>query len=424
MATADDDRRSKELTPFLNLSLPEVATSLCFVGVGDRGSQSLQSSYRIETNLDGSDSDSSDELTFRTSSFAKKSTLALQYQQRQELLHERLLMTCHPSGQVRIWNCLQQQCISGIDSRGGAGMAVKRLYDPSLFLYQTRDPSGVVSVHSLARSGSTPSVVRNYETYSATFCQAAPCEGDSHLLALPSSQENVATVMDGRVREPIFSTSPLTDHGMVTSLAISISGTANRPILACGMESGSVYFHDFGSGKMISQGDIKLTMDPILALDMVPAASFEEKGDEISSVLAAAGMAGDAVEVADMPTWEQGRVALIKASTNTKISSEWNIRTRARLSTCKIDNESSGGKPGVSICRFRPGDGRLVAVGGWDNRVRLFERTRGKPLAILRGHEGSVNALDWAHDAANSGLLATAGANDSTVSFWRCFNKK
>ena len=85
------------------------------------------------------------------------------------------------------------------------------------------------------------------------------------------------------------------------------------------------------------------------------------------------------------------------------------------------NNEVAGGKPGVALCRFRPGDGRIFAVGGWDKRLRIFDRSaaaKSAPLAILRGHIQSVNAMDWAPDAAESGLLAT-GASDGRIYVWR-----
>jgi WD40 repeat protein len=414
--TAEDRKISRVLDPLLNLSLPSPATSLCFIG---NNNQHVSNSSEVTGNE--SDSDSSEDLTFRSSRLARTSSSALKQQQRRNILKNRLLVSCHRSGEPLIWDCFQQTTISNIKSqRDGAGMAVKRLDDPNFFMYQTRDEKGTVSIHSIESSGST--VVRKYETYSKTFCQASPCRGDVHLMALPSRQENVVTVMDDRDRVPVFATNPVSDHGMVTSIAISSSGMG-RPVLASGMENGSIVFYDFSSGRAV-KGECKLTKDPILALDLVPS-NASTTGANGLGVVAAAGMAGDSLEVAEMPELEQGRIALIKAGIDdfTAEEPQWTIQTRCRLSTCRVDSEISAGKPGVAICRFRPGDGRVLAVGGWDNRVRLFERTKGVPLAILRGHVGSVNALDWAQDAVDTGLLATAGCEDSTISFWQCFGR-
>lgn len=422
------------LDPFLYLALPSPAQSICFVGgsesgkfsdlqVADDGSSNFDFANNSDIGSD-SDSDSSEELEFRSSIIARHQNQ--KHVPRQELMKGRLLVSCHKNSDVLLWDCGRQSNISTIvGNRQGAGLAVKRI-DGSTgvdsFMYQSRDPKGTVSIHALCRLGSgsmmKDSIVRNYETYSATFCQAAPCREDAHLIALPSRQESTATVMDDRDPVPVYATSPVRNYGMVTSLAMTMT-TSKRPILACGMENGSVLFHDFSSGRSVMKGECNLTKDPILALDLVPSQFIQHDVATLSpSVVAVAGMAGDTMEVADLPDTEKGRIALLKA----KISeTEWDIRTRARLSTCRVDERFSFGKPGVAICRFRPGDARIFAVGGWDNRVRLFERSKGAPIGILRGHTSSVNSLDWAPDANVTGLLVTAADDDCTISFWKCF---
>eukprot|EP00957_Ditylum_brightwellii_P138437 10551884-Ditylum_brightwellii.AAC.1 len=92
---------------------------------------------------------------------------------------------------------------------------------------------------------------------------------------------------------------------------------------------------------------------------------------------------------------------------------------RNKVSTCEIGQESAGGKPGVSTARFRP-DGRMFAIGGWDKRLRIYGRAQGNLLAILKGHEDSVNAVDWAEDSNVSGVLAT-GSGDGRILLWRVF---
>lgn len=479
-----DDGR-KVLDPFLNLSLPSPALSLCFVG-GRNGGKFGNHHHPLQTTLhddaendndgdsdsDNDSSNSSEELTFRSTDLQSRSdapSQARNHFKRQDLLKNRVLVSCHKNGEALVWDCARQTQTSTIHNNTsnnnnrhqGSGMAVKRIDTSSgedaQFLYQTRDLKGTVAIHSLERAGAS-SVVREYETYSATFCQAAPCRGDSHLVALPSRQESTATVMDDRDPIPVYVTTTAGNgqHGMVTSLAMSMTGSGGRPILGCGMENGSVVFYDFVSGRPV-KGECNLSKDPVLALDLAPSGpssaipscttstasqTTNTYPSSSSSVMAIAGLAGDAVEMAELPEEERGRVALLRATTTTGYDSSsdnnnnncggndhrhavWNIRTRARLSTCRVDEETSSfGKPGVAICRFRPSDGRVFAVGGWDNRVRLFERSKGAPVGILRGHAGSVNALDWAPDAATSGLLATAGGEDGRISFWECFPSK
>ena len=125
--------------------------------------------------------------------------------------------------------------------------------------------------------------------------------------------------------------------------------------------------------------------------------------------------------MSELPEKDQGTVSTIKVKLVDDSSAEddtscsfMKASIRAKTRTCSVD---SGGKVGVSICRFRP-DGRVFAVGGWDHRLRIFGRSSSKPLAILRGHEESVTAMDWSDNAAVSGLLAT-GANDGRVCIYR-----
>lgn len=58
-------------------------------------------------------------------------------------------------------------------------------------------------------------------------------------------------------------------------------------------------------------------------------------------------------------------------------------------------------------------DGRVVAVGGWDAKVRLFHMRTGKRLAVLKQHRASVTAVEF----DSSGMIACA-SRDKTVSTW------
>ena len=60
------------------------------------------------------------------------------------------------------------------------------------------------------------------------------------------------------------------------------------------------------------------------------------------------------------------------------------------------------------------GDGRLVASGGVDGTVRLWEAASGRPLATLQGHTGSVCSVALSGD----GRLVASGSLDGTVRLW------
>jgi WD40 repeat protein len=403
-------RRSQSIDPILTLHAPSSLGSLCFVANDEA---TINNDNDDSSSSSSSSSDSSEELELRCSGLQRNKITS----QSPLALSNRRLASCHANGDSYLWDLSRQRIVTRMASnRGGPGLAVRRTSSDDNLMYQTRDPQGIVSLHSLERPDCP--IVTQYETYSQTFCAAAPCYGDSHLLALPSRQDSTATVVDTRSESPV-AVIPIQSHGMLTSLAMSVSGSKGRPILACGMESGSMIFHDFGAPQS-SKTECNLSRDPILAMDLV--SSLPTAQDKVSSVVAIAGMAGDGVEVSELPESQQGRIAILKASFDDATPPNWNTRIRARLSTCSVD-ETSDGRPGVAIARFRPGGGRLWAVGGWDRRVRIYERSTGAPLAILRGHATSVTCLDWAPDAEQSGLLASSGGDDQTINIWQCFSK-
>ena len=67
----------------------------------------------------------------------------------------------------------------------------------------------------------------------------------------------------------------------------------------------------------------------------------------------------------------------------------------------------------VYAVAFSP-DGKLVATGGWDKTIRLWDRATGAPLQTLIGHRGFVRGLAFSPD----GTHLVSGSEDKSVRRW------
>ena len=410
----------------------------------------------------------------------------------------RLLATGDTSGACYIWDLQRRHVIDSIsvvaknDRRKGPVLTIRRLSDCDTdtvstttttttdhrFFYQTRDVEGTISLHDINVS---PTILQRMSCHSQSFCSAASCHGNSNLIVMPCSEHSHVMVRDWRMSSSdhpvayfhggtgmiVRTTGDDSDdnddeeneatyidnltnkkYGMVTSLAMSTCTNQARTLIACGMENGSVVYHDLsmlssssrtncGAPKACCSISLSAT-EPILALDMVPSPFLHKNiGNHVSSsFVTIAGIAGNEEDLLELPVNDRGRIAVLKTSSQND-ESILQVRLRSRISTTDTvmasigstlgSSQSIRAKPGIGQCRFRP-DGRLFVVGGWDKRVRIYDRnikgpTVNQPLAILRGHAESVNAVDWSYDSVNSGLIAT-GSSDGKVYVWRCFPSK
>ncbi len=91
---------------------------------------------------------------------------------------------------------------------------------------------------------------------------------------------------------------------------------------------------------------------------------------------------------------------------------QWEISPSREL---KLVSEAKLTNPGVSCIKIRP-DGKLLALGGWDNQGRVLGSKKMKALAVLSYHSQSVQCLEFLKD--NTLVL---GSKDGMISFWNVY---
>eukprot|EP01117_Protostelium_nocturnum_P004322 TRINITY_DN1571_c0_g1_i5.p1 TRINITY_DN1571_c0_g1~~TRINITY_DN1571_c0_g1_i5.p1 ORF type:complete len:225 (-),score=36.30 TRINITY_DN1571_c0_g1_i5:196-870(-) len=72
-----------------------------------------------------------------------------------------------------------------------------------------------------------------------------------------------------------------------------------------------------------------------------------------------------------------------------------------------------GGVNGIKIRK----DQRIFATAGWDHRIRIFDNKKLKPLAILKGHNESVNAVDFSSHCNK----VASGGKDGRILVWSIY---
>ncbi|KZC14205.1 PREDICTED: guanine nucleotide-binding protein subunit beta-like protein 1 [Dufourea novaeangliae] len=79
---------------------------------------------------------------------------------------------------------------------------------------------------------------------------------------------------------------------------------------------------------------------------------------------------------------------------------------------------------GTSVITIRP-DIKIVAIGGWDNRVRIYAWKNLKPLAVLNQHRDTVQDIAYSLNTVKTYddkcLMATA-AKDGYIALWNIYN--
>jgi WD40 repeat protein len=292
-------------------------------------------------------------------------------------------------------------------------------------------------------------------TGASTFCRAAlatSCDPSAApLLAAPSGDGSDIDIWDlrsGAVAQRLRSSEDEAGLGMLMGLRLACptaaaGGAGAAPIVVAAYESGDVVVRDVRTGRLLSRA--RAQTEPLLCLELDAAASggvcagagaslrffsldrlapslrIEADADDSGSSLPSVEGAGAECSAAG-PARGSTLVEAARATGATGVAA---AGTAGRVNTdvcVRLRHEVRLPSAGISDARIR-GDGKLLATGGWDGAVRVFQwrnpakKRPCKPLAVLRTHGAAVSALAWSADCR---LLAT-GSRDKTIALWSLY---
>ncbi|XP_062399070.1 guanine nucleotide-binding protein subunit beta-like protein 1 [Sardina pilchardus] len=291
-----------------------------------------------------------------------------------------LLFSGSTKGAVHIWNLNTRRPEKVLEGHRGSSVIWVSTLSRETVLSQGRDMRVCLWPLSEGRGGEAGD---SLHTGSVGFCQCSLLirGPDSSLLAYASEQMEEVKVMELPSKVPVCSLKPDKKLGMVMCLKIWQPDAGEGPRLVAGYEDGSVLLWDVTQGRLL--GSLSAHPEPVMCLDFDP-----------------------------------GRRRGVSGSAENAIRS-WTLDGQQNLQQQESVELLN---PGISQLRIR-GDGKILAVAGWDHRIRVFGWKRLKPLAVLKCHTDMMLSVAFSDHADPTKRLMAAGSKDQRISVWSIYNQ-
>lgn len=212
----------------------------------------------------------------------------------------------------------------------------------------------------------------------------------------------------------------------IEDAASSFLGCSSLVVVA-GYESGHVLVFDLCTGTQIGQQQVH--QEPVLSVVVGPRSMSTRRSDTGATishsdsndiegrassntearlqVISAAADAALAVSVLDLNGARKNNALLGPASAHLPLGNDDKHPGAEALAVKHLTTDSS--------VKSNDDSTALLACGGWDRRVRLFEwQAPHRPIAVLKQHTAAVAALAW---GPNGSLLASA-SRDGNIALW------
>ncbi|XP_034027006.1 guanine nucleotide-binding protein subunit beta-like protein 1 [Thalassophryne amazonica] len=291
-----------------------------------------------------------------------------------------LLFSGSGKGAIHIWSLTTRRTEKVLEGHSGSSVIwVSTRPSADVLVSQGRDMQVCLWDLSEGRSEVSDFVW----TGSVGFCQCSMMElnSGSCLLACAGQQTEEIKIIELPSKTKVCTLAPDAKLGMVMCLKLWQPDAGSGPLLFAGYEDGSLLLWDVAQRSKLSQ--ITAHPEPVMCM-----------------------------------TFDTKRLRGVSGSSDKNLST-WMLDRQNNL---QIQDCVTLVNPGVSQLCIRE-DSKLLALAGWDHRVRVFGWKKLQPLAVLQYHTDMVLSVAFSdHQDPRQRLLAS-GSKDQRISLWSIYSE-